>query len=56
MLDVHVVVVGDGIEADEFGTVVVGEQLLAEVAANKAGGSGNENGFAVECNIFIKHN
>ena len=55
VLDVHVIVVGDGIEADEFGAVVVGEQLLAEVAADEAGGSGNEDGFPVESDISIKH-
>ena len=53
VLDVHVIVVGDGIKTDKFGAVIVGEQLFAKVAADKACGSSNENCFSVESNVFI---
>ena len=36
VLDIDVVVISDGVEANEFGTVVVGQQLLAEVASDKS--------------------
>ena len=55
MLDVHVIVVGDGIESDEFGTVVVVKQLLAEVAADKSCRTRNKDGLSIEDNVFIKH-
>lgn len=55
MLDVHVIVVGDGIESDEFGTVVVVKQLLAEVATDKSCRARNKNGLSIEDNVFVKH-
>ena len=55
MLDVHVIVVGDGIEPDEFGTVVVVKQLLAEVAADKSCRTRNKDRFTIEYYIFFQH-
>jgi len=39
VLDVHVVVIGNGVEADEFGAGVIVQQLFAEVATDKACGT-----------------
>ena len=55
VLDVYVVVVCDGIEPDEFGTVIVVEQLLAEVATDKSCRSRDKDGLSIENNVFIKH-
>lgn len=55
VLDVHVVVVGDAIESDEFCAVVFGEQLLAEIAADESGGSGDEDCLSVEVDVLIQH-
>ena len=55
VLDVHVVVVGDAVEPDEFRAVVFGEQLLAEVAADESGGSGDEDCLSVEVDVLIQH-
>ena len=55
VLDVHVVVVGDGIKPDEFCAVVIAQQLLAEIATDKACGPRDENGFPVEINVLVQH-
>ena len=55
VLDVYVVVVCDGIEPDEFGAVIVVEQLLAEVATDKSCRTRNKDGLSIENNVFIKH-
>ena len=55
VLDVHVVVVGDAIESDEFRAVVFAEQLLAEIAADESGSSGDEDGLSVEVDVLIQH-
>ncbi len=53
ILDVHVVVVGDAVEPDEFRAVVFGEQLLAEIAADESGSSGDEDCLSVEVDVLI---
>ena len=55
VLDVHVVVVGDAVEPDEFRAVVFGEQLLAEIAADESGCSGDEDCLSVEVDVLIQH-
>ena len=55
VLDVHVIVIGDGIEADEFGAGVIVQQLFAEVATDKACGTRDKHRLSVKNNIFIKH-
>ena len=53
VLDVHVIVIGDGIKTDKFGTVIVGEQLFAKVATDKARGSSDKNRLSVEIYISM---
>ena len=45
VFEANVVVVGDGVDADDVGLGEVGEESLGEVAADEAGGSGDEYGF-----------
>ena len=47
VLDVDVIVVGYGIESDEFGASVVVQQLLTEVASDKARGSCYKDCFPI---------
>ena len=55
VLDVHVIVIGNGVEANEFGTGIVGEQLFTEVTTDKACGSCHKDRLSIQNNIFIKH-
>ncbi len=45
VFEADIVVVGDGVDADDPDVLHVGEQAFHEVAADEAGGTGDQNGF-----------
>ena len=47
VLDVHVIVVGDGIKTDKFGAVIVVEQLFAKIASDKACGTSYKDRLSI---------
>lgn len=48
VLEAHVVIVRDGVDADDTEVRVIGEQTLGEVTADEAGDSGDEHRASVE--------
>ena len=55
VLDVHVIVVRDAVNADNFSAGIIAQQFLAEVATDKAGSSCDEDYLSVQVDILIKH-
>lgn len=55
ILDVDIVVVGDGIDTDNLDVLNIAEKPLDEVAADKASSTRHENGFVLEIYIIFYH-
>lgn len=55
ILDVDIVVVGDGIDTDNLDVLDIAEKPLDEVATDKAGSARHEDGFALEIYVILYH-
>ena len=55
ILDVDIVVVGDGIDTDNLDVLDIAEKPLDEVATDKAGSARHENGLAFEIYVILYH-
>ena len=55
ILDVDIVVIGDGINTDYFDVLYIVEKTLYEVATDKASGTCHEDSLAFEIYIIIYH-
>lgn len=55
ILDVDIVVVGDGIDTDNLDVLDIVEESLDEVAADKASSARHEDGFALEIYVILYH-
>ena len=53
VLDVDIVIVGDGIDADYYDILKLIQQSLDQVAADKAGCSCYQYGFSVQIYIIL---
>ena len=55
ILDVDIVVVGDGIDTDNLDVLDIVEKTLDEIATDKAGSACHEDGFALEIYVKLYH-
>lgn len=55
ILDVDIVVVGDGIDSDDLDVLDIVEESLDEVAADKASSARHKDGLSFEIYIIIYH-
>lgn len=55
ILDVDIVVVGDGIDTDNLDVLDIVKESLDEVATDKAGSACHEDGFALEIYVILYH-
>lgn len=55
ILDVDIVVVGDGIDTDNLDVLDIAEKPLDEVAADKASSARHKDGFALEIYVILYH-
>lgn len=55
ILDVDIVVVGDGIDTDNLDVLDIAEKPLDEVATDKASSARHKDGFALEIYVILYH-